>query len=570
MLDWQNQLILTAACLMLPMIARSADGPGAEARLVLRNANVFTVDDALPRAEAVAVAADGTIQAVGDDAKIMSLAGPGTEVVDCGGRLMLPGFADAHGHFLSLGRSKLQLDLSGLESLENVIEAAGNECSRRKPGEWVVGRGWHQEKWKNPCLCGIESLPAAKLLAKACPNNPVLLVHASGHAAFANLPALKAAGIGKKDKGVMLDAWGKPTGTLWEDAVDPVYRACEKWRQARPPAEREQDFILTVETAARNCLENGVTFFQDAGSSFEEIDLFIRLADENRLPIRLWVMIGEDNAGLSQKLKDYKIIRRGQAHLTVRAIKRYADGALGSHGAWLTKSYNDRPKSKGTQLISEADLLETARLALENGFQLCTHAIGDQANRFVLDTYQKAFSGRSDAKDLRWRIEHAQHLDPADIPRFSRLGIVASMQASHCVSDGPWVEKRIGKERASSGAYAWRSLLDAGTLLANGTDTPVEPEDPIAGFYAYISRRMPGGKEFYPQQCISRTEAIRAMTINAARAAFEEDVQGSISTGKYADLILLSKNILEVPEQDVPTTRVVMTILGGKIVYRNF
>jgi predicted amidohydrolase YtcJ len=559
-----SKIIICWLLIMNQPLAFSAEPPD----LILKNARVFTLDEKRPRAEAVAVAG-GKILAVGKDAEVLALSGKKTRIIDCRGNFLLPAFADAHGHFLSLGRTRMQLDLAPASSFEDIAALVEKACREKEPGRWIIGRGWHQEKWQSLPSQMVDGLPRSEALDRVCPRHPVLLVHASGHAALANSKALAAAGISGKShlRGVVVDGNGRPTGALREEAAELAWAAYENWRDSLPPQEQEKELYQAVENSASVCLRRGVTFFQDAGSTFEEIDFFLKMAREGRLPLRLWVMIGEDNRRLEEKIAKYRIIRAGGGRLTVRAIKRYADGALGSHGAWLKEPYADFPEKSGEPLIEATELEKTARLAAEHGFQLCTHAIGDRANSLVLEVYEKALGAAGDPKKFRWRIEHAQILDPADIKRFAALGVIASMQAFHCVSDGPWMEKRLGAKRSSERAYLWRSLWQAGALIANGTDTPVEAEDPLAGFYAFITRKLPDGKSFSPQQTLSREQALYAMIMNPARAAFEEDVLGSIEPGKYADLVLLSNDLLSVPEEEILNTRVLLTLLGGEVVH---
>ena len=279
-------------------------------------------------------------------------------------------------------------------------------------------------------------------------------------------------------------------------------------------------------------------------------------------------MISESNARLQEALAGYRIEGAGQNHLTVRSIKRFIDGALGAHGAWLLEPYSDLPTSTGLNTSPPEEIRETARLAIENGFQLCTHAIGDRANREILDIYEDAYSSRPDLKDLRWRVEHAQHLSSADIPRFGKLGIIPSMQGIHCTSDGPWVVKKLGEERAREGAYVWRSLVQGGAVICNGTDAPVEDIDPIPSFYATISRKMKDGTAFFPEQRLSREGALRTYTLNGAYASFQEAKLGSLQAGKLADIAVLSHDIMTVPEEEIPKTEVLMTIVGGRVLYR--
>jgi predicted amidohydrolase YtcJ len=323
-----------------------------------------------------------------------------------------------------------------------------------------------------------------------------------------------------------------------------------------------------VELADQCCLENGITTFFDAGSSFRTIDLFKKMVEEKKLGIRLNVMINESNDLLKEHLSNYRIIGMGDHHLTVRTIKRLIDGALGSHGAWLLTPYNSLPASIGLNTEPIDAMKETARIAIENGFQLCTHAIGDRGNRETLNIYEEAFNAHPGKKDLRWRIEHAQHIHPDDIPRFGKLGVIASMQGIHCTSDGPWVIKRLGEKRAEQGAYVWRKLMESGAVICNGTDVPVEDVNPIACFYASVTRKMKNGNVFYGDQRMTREEALRSYTINGAYAAFQEEIKGSLAKGKLADITVLSKDIMTIPDDEILSTKVLYSIVGGNILYK--
>ena len=318
--------------------------------------------------------------------------------------------------------------------------------------------------------------------------------------------------------------------------------------------------------AAEECLAKGITSFQDAGSSFELIDVYRQMADQGLLPLRLWVMVRDSNEALAQSLSRYRIIDRGDGFLTVRAIKRSIDGALGSHGAWLLDPYEDLPQSSGLNTTNLDVMEETARLAREHDFQFCVHAIGDRANRETLDLFERALAGD---RERRWRIEHAQHLHPDDVPRFAELGVIASMQAVHCTSDGPWVPDRLGERRSAEGAYVWRKLIDSGAVVTNGTDAPVEDVDPIASFHAAVSRRMQNGEIFQEHQRMTREEALRSYTLDAAYSAFEEDRKGSLETGKLADVTVLSRDVMTVPEEEIPGTEAIYTIVGGRVAYRH-
>jgi hypothetical protein len=380
-----------------------------------------------------------------------------------------------------------------------------------------------------------------------------------------NKVALEMAGIDRRTPDppggeIVRDARGRAIGVLRETAEDLVAsRLDREWDEAT--------VRRMAELASAESLANGITSFQDAGSSFRQVELFQRMAEAGELPLRLWVMLSEDNQSLAEGLPGYEVHRAGDGYLTVGGIKRWIDGALGSHGAWLLEPYTDLPESTGLNIVTPDELRESARLAAEHGLQLCTHAIGDRANRVTLDVYQETIDGRPDGKDLRWRVEHAQHLHPDDIPRFEELGVVAAMQAIHCTSDGPWVPLRLGEERSRTGAYVWRSLLDSGAVIAGGTDTPVEPVDPIPDYHAAVTRQLPDGTFFFPEQNMTREEALRARTLDAAYAAFEEDIKGSLETGKLADVTVLSKDILEVAADEILNIRVLYTIVGGEVRY---
>jgi predicted amidohydrolase YtcJ len=382
--------------------------------------------------------------------------------------------------------------------------------------------------------------------------------------------ALKLAGISRKTPNppggeILRGPDGEATGVLRETAQQLVRSKMAEWEAGRPSADREAEAMRQVELAGEDLLSKGITSFHDAGSSFTTIDRFRRLAEEHRLPVRLYVMVGgEPTDSLKAKLASYRTIGAGGDFLTVRAIKLIADGALGPRGAWLLAPYEDLKTSVGLATTPAPVLEERARIALADSFQVATHAIGDRANREVLNVYQRVTAGRS---GLRWRVEHAQHLDPADIPRFAQLGVIASMQGIHATSDGPWVLKRLGPGRAEAGAYVWRKLIESGALVTNGTDVPVEDADPIASYYASVSRRLPDGSTFYPEQRMTRDEALRSYTSNNAYAAFEEELKGRLKPGMLADITVLSQDMLTIPEEKIRETKVVYTILGGKVVY---
>ncbi len=366
---------------------------------------------------------------------------------------------------------------------------------------------------------------------------------------------------------IVRDAKGEPIGAFIETAQSLVRYQAGHFT----PEEARARTRKLVELASRECLVHGVTTFHDAGAGFSTVDLYKQMAEEGALPVRLYVMLGADSRALAERGAAYRMIGAAANHLTVRTIKRLMDGALGAHGAWLLEPYADlaagaaNPAGLNTESIEE--MKATAKFAVENGFQLSTHAIGDRGNRETLDVYEEAMKAHPDKTDLRWRIEHAQHLSPADVPRFHALGVIPAMQAIHCTSDAPWVLKRLGEKRAAEGAYVWRKLMDAGSTIPNGTDVPVEPIDPMSCFFAAVTRKLKDGTIFYPDQRMTREEALRSYTINGAYAGFEESLKGSLTPGKLADITVLSRDILTCPEDDIPGTEVLYTIVGGKILY---
>jgi predicted amidohydrolase YtcJ len=562
--------ILLIAAALAPLYLTNARRARAEAPadLVLTNGRVVTVDEKVPEARAIAVRG-GKIVAVGAETEIKRFIGASTQVIDLKGALAIPGIIESHGHFTGLGASKMILDLTKARSWDEITAMVGEAAKSAKPGEWIQGRGWHQEKWTSVPEPNIDGLPFHDALSKAAPANPVILEHASGHSSLANAKAMELSGITAKTpdpKGgqIIRDARGNPIGAFLETAQGLIRVREPKGTPAEALAKERRQ----IELAAEECLKNGVTTFHDAGASFGTIDLYKKMTEEGALGVRLCVMIGEGNQALRTKGAAYRMIGAADNHLTVRAVKRFMDGALGSHGAWLLEPYADLPGSTGLNTDSITALKEIAAFAIENGFQLCIHAIGDRANREVLDIYEEAFKANPDKKDARWRVEHAQHLSAADIPRFGRLGVIAAMQAIHCTSDGPWVLKRLGEKRAAEGAYVWRKLMASGAVICNGTDVPVEPIDPIACFYAAVTRKMKDGTAFFPDQKMSRMEALRAYTINGAFAAFEEGIKGSLTPGKLADITVLSKDILTCPEEEIRTAEILTTIVGGKVLYR--
>ena len=544
------------------------------ADLILKNGFIATVDPNIGNVTAIAIN-DYLITATGDDQKIDEFIGPNTEVIDLDGRFVMPGFIEGHGHFMSLGRSKQILDLNDVDGWEEIVSKVAVEVDKSKPGEWIYGRGWHQDKWSSLPDNAIDGVPINDTLSKVSPQNPVVLGHASGHAAFWNDAALEIAGVDEDtpdpDGGTIVrDLTGKATGLMRETAQRLISKARNEYEGRLTPQETELDNRERAKMAADEALKYGVTSFHDAGASFETIDFFKQLESEGELGVRLYVMVRrESNEIMDALLPQYKMLPEGNDFLTVRSIKRQIDGALGAHGAWLLEPYLDLPETTGLVLETVEDITGTAEVAVKHGFQVNTHAIGDRANREVLDIYEGVWKDMGvDGKDLRWRIEHAQHIHPDDIPRFGELGVIASVQAVHGTSDGPWIPSRLGDERAKDTSQPWRTLFETGAIITNGTDVPVERIDPIASYYSSVTRRMNNGDAFYPEHIMTRQEALETYTINGAYSAFEEDIKGSLTPGKYADFIVLSKNLLTVDYEEIPSAEVEMTFVGGELKYK--
>ena len=553
-----RRLAVSLGVLALGAPAAAATPP---ADLVLKNAVVHTVDAKRPRAEAVAVRAS-RIVAVGANAEVLALVGPKTRVLDLAGRTVVPGFDDSHAHFAGIGFARLDVDLVGTRSYAEVVERVAKAVRTRRPGEWIRGRGWHEEKWSAPTSGTVRGFPTHAALSAISPENPVVLERADGHAVLANARAMASRGITRRTAvpeggEIIHDAKGEPTGVFVDNAEGLV-----------TPAERtEPEVRRALGLAMDECLAKGVTSLTDAGAPVGMIALYKEAAATGKLRTRLYVMasgletmraIGRPEVGL------------GGGMLTVRTVKLYADGALGSRGAALLEPYADDADNLGLIRTPSEDMLEAARFALAHGFQVGTHAIGDRANRIVLDVYERALAEHPEAKDPRFRVEHAQILAASDIPRFGRLGVLAAMQGIHCPSDRPWAPRRLGDARVAEGGYVWRKLLDAGARILNGTDAPVEDVSPIQNFHATVTRqdadgRPPGG--FDPDQRLTRVEALRTMTLDAAYGSFAEKEKGSIEVGKLADLVVLSQDILAVSDDALMKTEVVATIVGGKLLY---
>jgi predicted amidohydrolase YtcJ len=566
---------------IIPLLLLAFTLVGVEAQvqpadLVLRGGRIVTLDPATPEAQALA-ARNGAIVAVGSNADIQRLVGSSTQVIELNGQLAIPGFIEGHGHFNNIGEGKMNLELMGTKSWNEIVQMVAQAVEKAKPGQWIIGRGWHQEKWSSTPEPNVEGFPTHASLDKVSPNNPVLLTHASGHASFANQKALELSGISAQtanpDGGEILkDKSGNPTGLLRETASRLIKHGAGE--PTPTPEEAEARGRRALQLADQEVISKGITSFQDAGSSFELINRVKRMIDDGRMNVRLWMMVREYDP---EALAANRVIGYGNNMLTVRAIKITADGALGSRGAWLLEPYSDLPEGSvpvttsrvGLPSVSMDLVRKRAQIALEQGYQMCIHAIGDRANREVLNIYEETFRRNNrNGRPLRWRIEHAQHINALDIPRFGELGVIASMQGVHCTSDAPWVTPRLGARRAEEGAYVWQKLMNTGAIVTNGTDAPVEDVDPIASYYATVTRKTADGKVFYGDQRLSRIEALRSYTVANAYAAFEEDVKGTLSRGKLADVTVLTKDITTIADDQIMTAKVAYTIIGGRVVYR--
>ena len=543
------------------------------ADVIFINGNFYTVDSLKPSASVLAVS-NHRIIGLGDNNIIDEFKNADTKIIDLENSFVMPGFIEGHGHFGGFGEGLQNLNFLHSKSWDDVIKLVEEKVKTAKPGEWIVGRGWHQEKWDEIPLNNVLGYPFHDELSAISPNNPVLLRHASGHAVFANERAMKEAGISKESPNplggeIVRDLDGEAIGVFEERAMNLVSGSYQDYLKSLDPERQKKIWFEGLELAQKECLKNGITSFQDAGTKFKELQWLREWAESGNMDIRLWAMIRESYDDMDGKLNGFPWLNLGDYHFTVRAIKSEVDGALGAFGAWLLKPYADKYGFSGQNTTPLEEVDKIANLAAKHQLQFCVHAIGDRANKEVLDIFEQKIIQMNGKESPRWRMEHAQHLDTLDIPRFKKWGIIASMQGIHCTSDAPFVVKRLGVERSRTGAYPWRSLIDNGALIANGTDVPVEEIDPIACFYASVTRkRADTGFEFFPEQRMTRKEAISSYTLWNAFAAFEENDKGSLSIGKLADMVVLSNNLLTCSDEDILNTKVLMTIVGGDIKYR--
>ncbi|MDQ8158232.1 MAG: amidohydrolase [Gemmatimonadota bacterium] len=551
--------LLGAAVLAAPLaLSAQTVAPKAPADLIVTNARVYTADDARPLVEAFAVR-DGRITFVGSQREAAVLKGPNTRVVDAGGRTVIPGLVDAHAHFSGLAQTLRSVDLTGTNSLAEVIARVVAKSKSVPAGTWITGRGWDQNDW------GVTDFPTHDALTAALPDHPVLLERVDGHATYANMAAMKAAGVTAASKApvggqIIKDAKGNPTGVFVDNASDVL--------EAKVPAPTAAEYKSALKEAIALMHSWGLTGMHDAGATRTAIDTYEELAKAKELNLRLYVMIGDDKAALDHYFAKGPQSAMYDGQLWVRAVKLYADGAMGSRGAALLEPYSDDPNNSGLLKSTQEHIREVAERGLKAGFQINSHAIGDRGNRVVLDAYEQALK-TVPSVDHRFRVEHAQILHYDDIPRFAQLGVIPSMQASHQTSDMYWIGKRLGPTRLY-GAYAWQSLLQTGVVIPNGSDFPVEQVNPLISFHASIARQdardWPAGG-WFPEQKMSREDALRSMTIWPAYSGFQESSMGSITAGKLADFVILDTDIMRVPAEMVMKTRVLSTWVGGKAVY---
>ncbi len=541
-----------------------------KADMIIHNGMIYTMNDLNPTAEAVAVSS-GKIIALGKYTDLDPLITPRTKIINLRGATMTPGIIEGHGHFYGLGLAKMQLDLSKTESYQDLIDMVSDAVENSKPGEWILGRGWHQSKWSDDKSDFVKGFQTHERLSEISSNNPVWLKHASGHAGFANQKAMDIAGVNKETEfgfggEIIKDLSRKPTGVFNERAQGLISEKVENNLG-------EESDLRAIELAVKASLENGVTSFHDAGIGRRTIEVLREAINKDILKVRIYAMLtSRDTTLLNEWYKKGPEIGTGGDLLTIRSIKINADGALGSRGAWLIDEYSDRPGHYGMPTQSMDYVYSVAKQGIKTGFQVNSHAIGDKANREILNEYEKVFNEHPElAIDHRWRIEHAQHIAPDDIPRFGRLKVIPSIQGIHMSSDRPWAINRLGQKRIEESAYVWRDLINHGAVLINGSDVPVEPIDPIASFYASTTRKTLKGLPdfgYEPKQKMTRIEALKSYTINAAYGAFEDQIKGSIEIGKYADFTVFSQNLITIPEEKILDTKVLYTIVNGVVEYQ--
>ena len=551
---------LTSVTMVVAVVAVGAAQNAPPPDLIIHGARIYTVAERMPTAEAIAIRGD-RIVFVGSSADAVKLRGQATRMLDARGATIVPGLQDAHGHFTQLGASLQRLDLRGTTSYTQIVDRVRQRVSGARAGEWILGSNWDQNDWPT------KDWPTHEALSAVSPNNPVYLTRVDGHAGLANRKALEISNVvrstGDPDGGrIIRNANGEPSGVLIDRAQNLV--------TAHIPPDTPAQVESQALRADAEMKRLGVTMVHDAGITGAVVDAYKRLIDARKLSTRLHVMLRGSLAELTPFFQRGPVADYGGHHLAVRAIKIYADGALGSRGAAMLEPYADEPTTSGLLTTPPDEIYAQTVAASRAGFQTAIHAIGDRANHMVLDVFERVQREVPGARALRLRVEHAQILDARDIPRFAALGVIASMQPTHATSDMPWAPARLGPARTEEGAYVWRKLLTAGATIAAGSDFPVEEPNPMLGFYAAITRQDPSGHPpggWMPDQRMTREETLRAFTINAALAAHAETVLGSLEPGKLADLVILSADIMRVPPKDILTTSARLTMVGGEIVY---
>jgi predicted amidohydrolase YtcJ len=533
------------------------------ADVVFTNGNIYTANERQPRAQAIAVK-NGRIIFVGSDEGLKKYEGKETRVVDLKGRTVLPGLTDAHYHLIGVGLREMTLNLEGTASLEDFLAKVKARVEQARPGEWVTGRGWIETFWKPPVF------PTRQDLDRVAPNNPVLLRRADGHGAVANSAALKIAGIDRNTPNpfggeISKDKSGEPNGMLLDNAQGLVTRHIPQ----TTPADIERAIVLGVERS----IKLGWCEVQDPGGSYDDVALYRKLYEAGKIKLRIYKAVYGPTKDSQRLLSGGAVVGTYDNRFTLRTIKVVFDGALGSRGAALLEPYSDKPDTSGFLTQKPEELLPMFEEALRQGIQVETHAIGDRANRIILDLYEQAFKAvppeQRKIREPRWRVEHAQIVNPTDIPRFAKLGVIPSMQPSHAIGDLHFAPARLGIKRLE-GAYAWQSFIKTGAIVPGGSDAPVERGEPMIEFYAAVARKDQKGfsdEGWHLEQRVSREQALKMFTIWPAFAAFEEKIKGSIETGKLADLTVLSADVMKIPEPEILKTECLMTVIGGEIVY---
>ena len=550
------RLVFPLAALLLAAVPLAAQQPPAD--LVVTNGRIYTADGARPVVDAMAIRG-GRVVFVGDRAGARALTGANTRTLDLQGRTVIPGMTDAHAHVTGLGQSLLNVDLTGTTSYQQVIDRVIERARNTPKGEWIIGRGWDQNDW------GDTRWPTHEALSRAVPEHPVFLERVDGHAGLVNALALQKAGVTKATKdpsggAIERDAQGNPAGVFIDNAQGLIDRAI--------PAMTRAQVKNAIKLAIAEMHRWGLTGVHDAGASATVLELYEELGREGALNIRLNAMISDHAPTIDAWFTRGPQNGLHDGMLWVRSVKLYQDGALGSRGAALLEPYSDDARTSGLLVSAPEHIKDVATRALRAGFQVNTHAIGDRGNRLVLDAFEAALKEVPTA-DHRFRVEHAQILNFDDIPRFAALGVIPSMQASHQTSDMYWAGNRLGEGRLR-GAYAWRSLIESGVVIPNGSDFPVEHVNPLISFKAAVSRQDARGWPeggWYPEQRMTRDEALKSMSLWAAYAAFQEDELGSLTAGKRADFVVLDQDIMRVPDAMLPDTRVLSTWVGGRSVY---